>query len=175
MELISKELNNRLDAIVTGAFFLNRILDRMMSLLSVKFKMLKSSKLLHEKLAHHFPIAADSVSNFQDSRGMLTIYGETPRADFDATTHIELFEMMLEEFIKYQDLIEDVIDFASQEKDLMTKNFLMKYLSELNPYISTAMNLIDIATAYGTDGRGMQLFDVDIEKCLAVPNLAEGD
>lgn len=172
MELISKELNSRLDSIVTGAFFLNRILDRMMSLLSVKFKMLNTAHILHPTLAHHFPNAADEVSDFQDSRGMLTVYGNTPKADFDASTHIELFEMMLEEFIKYQDLIEDVIDYAAMEKDLMVKEFLMKYLSEMNPYIATAMNLVEISKAYGTDTMAMQLFDDEVEVCLAVPNLA---
>lgn len=172
MELISPELNSRLDSLVTGAFLLNRVLDRMMSLFSVKFKLLNTSRILHKTLAHHFPLAGDEVSEFQDSRGMLTIYGETPRADFDAITHIELFEMMLEEFVKYQDAIEDVIDYASTEKDLMTKNFLMKYLSEMNPYITTAMNLVEVSKAYGVEPMAMQLFDNEVEHCLAVPNLA---
>lgn len=169
MELVNPEVNERLNAIVTGAFYLNRVLDRMMSLFSVKFKMLNTARILHPALAHHFPSAADEVSDYQDSRGALTVYGATPLANFDATNHVELFEMMLEELIKYQDAIEDAIDFVIQEKDLMTKEFLSKYLLELNPYIATVANLLDVARAYGVDSRGMQMFDADMEKCLVSP------
>ena len=168
MELISQELNTRLDSIVTFAFFLNRQLDRSMSLISVKFKLLKTSKLLHEKFAHFFPTFADFLSEYQDSRGMLTVYGETPKADFDANSHIELFEMFLEEFIKYQDMIEDVIDACIAEKDHMTKAFLDGYLLKLNPYIQSAENVLDVAKMYGVDPLGMQLFDSEIEHCLTV-------
>jgi ferritin len=139
-----------------------------MSLLSVKFKLLKTSELLHKAFAHHFPEAADWVSNFQDSRGMLTVYGETPTGDFDASSHIELFEMFLEEFIKYQDMIEDVIDSCISEKDHMTKAFLDGYLLKLNPYIQSADNVLQVAKMYGTEPLGMQLFDTEIENCLVV-------
>jgi hypothetical protein len=168
MELITEALNSRLNEIVSEAFVCNRILDRGMSLLGVKFRLLKCSKLLHIKLAHFFPNFADKVSDFQGSRNMLTVYGATPLADFDASSHIELFTMFQEEFIKYQDMIQDVLDAAIFEKDHMTKAFLDSYLLALNPYIETICNIVDLATAYGTDPLGMQLFDNEIEKCLTV-------
>jgi len=168
LELISQELNTILDSLVTEAFTCNRILDRSMSLLSVKFKLLKTSELLHAKFAHWFPQAADLVSNLQDSRGMLTVYGATPLANFDAVSHIELFEMFLDEFVKYQDMIEDAIDASILEKDRMVEAFLKDYLLKLNPYIQSAMNVLDVARMYGTEPLGMQLFDNEIEHCLTV-------
>lgn len=167
-ELISQELNARIDFAVTSAFRLNRLLDRACSILSVKFKLLKTSELLHKKFAHWFPQAADFLSNFQDSRGMLTVYGETPLADFDAVSHIELFEMFVDEFIKYQDEVEDIIDASILEKDRMTESFLRDYLLKLNPYIQSAMNVLDVARMYGTEPLGMQLFDNEIKHCLTV-------
>jgi ferritin len=168
LELISEALNSRLNNIVTASFAANRVLDRSMSLLAVKFRLLNCSKLLHEKLAHAFPKIADFVSDFQGSRNMLTIYGVTPVADFDASSHIELFKMWQEEFIKYQDLIEDTIDFAVLDKDTMTKNFLDKYLLDFSPYVETVNNLVDLAVACGDTTLGAQLFDTEVERCITV-------
>ena len=168
MELISNELNRKLNALVTHAFYLNRILDRDMSLLSVKFKMLNSAKILHPKFAHAFPALADNISDYQDSRGMLTVYGVTPLADFDFENPIQMFVNIREEFVKYQDMVEDVIDSAIAEKDHATKIFLDGYLSKLVPFIASADNIVEVAIAYGNDTKSMQQFDDEIEHCLVV-------
>lgn len=169
MEMISESVNSRLNFLITEAFKGNRLLDRGMSLLNVQFRLLKTAKTLHESLAHHFLEMADFLSNFQGDMGMLTIYGETPTADYNVSNYIELFEMFLECFIKYKDAIEDVIDFCSSEKDHMTKATLMTYLLDFKPYVVTMVNILDAAKDYGTNPLDMKLFDDEIDDFLTIP------
>ena len=167
--MISESVNSRLDFLLKKAFEGNRILDRGMSLLNVQFRLLKTAKTLHESLAHHFLEMADFLSNFQGDMGMLTIYGETPIADYNVSNYIELFELFLNYFIKYKEAIEDVIDFCSSEKDHMTKSTLMKYLLDFKPYVVSMVNVLDAAKDYGTDALNMRLFDDEIEAFLVIP------
>ena len=167
--MISESVNNKIDFLVTEAFKCNRTLDRGMSLINVKFKLLKTAKILHESLAHHFLEMADFLSNFQGDMGMLTVYGETPTADYNVSNYIELFEMFLDYFIKYKDAIEDVIDFCSFEKDHMTKSTLMEYLVNFKPYIVSMVNVLDAAKDYGIAPLNMRLFDDEIDDFLTIP------
>ena len=168
MKLISDELNSRLDILVGGAFRINRVLDRSVSLLATRFKLLKTAEIVHEKLAHMFPVLGDMVSNFQMIRGMETIYPETVRGDKSYNNHIELFEDMREEFSLYQDAIEDCIDFSIAEKDHATKSFLQSYLSGYLKYIETIDNLVEISTRYGLDFLASQLFDDESYHCFTI-------
>jgi len=167
--MINETVNSKLDFLVSEAFKCNRILDRGMSLLNVQFRLLKTAKVLHPNFAHHFLEMADFISNFQGDMGMLTIYGDTPVADYNVSNYIELFEMFLDCFVKYKDEIEDVIDFCSSEKDHMTKSTLMKYLLDFKPYIVSIVNVLDAAKDYGTDALNMRLFDDEIEAFLVIP------
>ena len=67
MELISKNLNDCLDRLIGKSFAINRMLDRGMSLLKVRWKMINSSNHLHGMLAHAYlgDKFADSISEWR--------------------------------------------------------------------------------------------------------------
>lgn len=176
-ELISKELNDRLSKILGECFYLNRVLDRGISLLEVRWKLLNTAKVIHPSIAHTLPLLGDKISEFQSKRNCESIYPDTIGGLKEYGSPIEFFEFVLEEFNRFEDEIYDTISYAAMEKDYASKQFLQSFLSEFEDYIATMNNIVDVANAYSTssDSMAMQLFDNEIEHCLTIPNLSEVD
>lgn len=170
MELISKELNSKLDELVGKAFAINRMLDRGMSLLKVRWKMIKSSDLLHQKVAHAYPgdKFADSISDYQASRSMETIYPETPIGNREYNSPIDFFIDYFQENIEFEDMIKDVIDMAEKEDDQTTKKFLNGLLVRLSEYTSLSQDLIDIVSMCDNDKFKLLMLDSEIDDYVNV-------
>lgn len=170
MGLISEELNDMLNGIVTECFSLNRLLDRDMSLLSVKFKMVKTAEILHPTLAHAYlgNEFADSISEYQASRNMLTVYGATPIGDKDYETPLDLITDYYNRNLEFQDMIYDVVDKAIEVGDHTTKVFLDELLSRLSKYTALSITLVDLFTDYGNEPYKLQLLDSVIDKYITV-------
>lgn len=172
MEMISERLNEGLNSIVGSLFALNRLFDRAMSVLAVKHKALNSVRILHPSLAHQFPLIADSVTEMQQKRNMLSKYPATPEGNQMYETPIQFYEIALEEFHKLEDLVEDTLDVAILEKDHVVKAFLDGLLMQWASYVETMENIVDVCRNYGNDFKSQMQFDDEIEHCLTVPNLA---
>ena len=158
-QLIPDKLNSKLDEIVTKCFCGNRIADRGMSILSVKFAMNKTEKYLHQSLAHKFPKLADEVSGFQDSRNNLTVYGLTPEDKYDYSNPSEFFERMLEYMYELESIISEASELA-KEDDFATYSFLLKFIGSVSEVTSQCILLADKSQAYKDDIMG---FDHRIE------------
>lgn len=157
--LIPDGLNSALDKIVAKCFEGNRIADRGMSILSVKFVMNKTEKILHERLAHLFPALADVVSEFQNSRNNLTVYGVTPRDSSDYDSPLAFFETMLGFMMELEGLIIEVIGESFSE-DTPTFAFLSGFLvDKIVPVTAQCLLLVDKAEKYND----WMLFDHNIE------------
>ena len=152
-QLIPDTLNAKLDEIVTKCFEGNRIADRGMSVISVKFAMNKTEKHLHSTLAHKFPALADVVSGFQDSRNNLTFYGLTPEDRSDYSSPSEFFEKMLEYMYDLENLITETADIA-REEDFATFAFLTKFMGKVSDVTAQCILLADKSQAYRNDIMG---------------------
>jgi ferritin len=161
-QLISETINESLNELVGQFFEGNRFLDRAMSQLSIKFTMSKTSKILHEALAHKMPLLADFLSNYQDSRNALTIYPETFKDDTDYENPLAIFTKFLDYMISVERSIIEVIDLTKDENDYMTKVFLEKFLYHIHFYTNQALLLVDKSNMYGQDNKGLMDFDRDI-------------
>jgi ferritin len=159
--LIKDELNESLNELVGECFLGNRILDRMMSILNIKFVMNNTSKILHGGMAHKFPLLADMISYYQGSRNNLTIYPETPRAEEDYSSPFDLFTRFYNYMIELEDSVKEVIEQAIDIKDKNTKVFLDNFLLNLNKYTEQAILLVDKSEAYKDNWMD---FDRDIDK-----------
>lgn len=159
--LINEELNESLNDLVGECFRGNRVLDRMMSILNIKFVMNNTVKYLHDGMAHKFPLLADKISDYQGSRNNLTVYPETPRDDSDYNSPLELFMKFYEYMIFLENSVKDVIVQADDVGDLTTSEFLRKFLFNLSRYTEQSMLLVDKSEAY--KDRLMD-FDRDIKK-----------
>jgi ferritin len=158
--LIDENLNNELNTLVGMCFGANRILDRDMTILSVKFTLNNAVKFLHVGFSHKFPILADILSDYQGSRDNLTIYPDTPKDDTDYPDLISLFQRFLDYQLNFEQSVKEVIDTAIELKDYNTKVFLESFLLALNKYTEQAILLVDKSLLYGKDYVG---FDRDIE------------
>lgn len=172
MEMISERLNEGLNSVVGSLFAMNRLFDRAMSVLAVKYKALNSAKILHPSLAHQFPLIADSVTEIQQKRNMLSRYPATPEGNQMYDSPLQFYEIALEEFHKLEDLIEDTLDIAILEKDHVVKAFLDGLLMQWSSYVETMENIVDVCRLYGNDSKSQMQFDAVIDSCLTVPNLA---
>ena len=170
MGLISEELNNMLNDVLTKCFALNRLLDRDMSLLSVKFKMARTAEILHPALAHAYlgDEFADSISEYQASRDMLTIYGATPIGNKDYNTPLDLIVDYYNENLELQEMIYDTVDKAIEVGDYTTKIVLDGLLSRLSKYTALSITLVDLFTDYGSEPYKLQLLDSVIDKYVTV-------
>ena len=149
--LILEKINNKLDEIVTKCFEGNRIADRGMSVLGVKFVMNKTESVLHPKVAHLFPALADKVSEYQGSRNNLTFYGLTPADNTDYDSPLDFFERLLNHMIDLEGLIMESVDLSKDEKDYSTQSFLFEFLESITELTAQCLLLIDKAELYKND------------------------
>lgn len=170
MGLISDKLNKELDEVRGQAFALNRMLDRGMSLLEVRWKLIKSAEILHPRVAHVYlgDDFADSISAYQAQRDNESIYVATPSGDREYESPLDFFKDYHKENLKFEDMIKDTIDNAIEEGDTATKIFLDGLLGRLIPYISLSQTLVDLATQFGNDSFRLQVMDSIIEKYINV-------
>lgn len=160
--LISKEMKASLEKIISHCFYINRMLDRMCSILSVTFVMPITSNILHHNLAHLYPVLADNISDYMDARDCTTIYGETPRGDQDYDTALDCFNKMLEINLDLESLVKDSIALAQTSNDYSTKVMLEKFLLKITPITKDILLLVDKAEMYGNTDASMMKFDHDI-------------
>jgi len=169
--LINDKVNNSLNNIVHQCFLLNRVLDRQMSQLSVKFTMNKTSNKLHPLLAHAPLKLADFIGDYQDQRNALTVYGEVPLDTTDYLSVLEIFENFLESMREFEDVVQEAVNVCDEEADLTTKVFLQDFLMKIIPFSAQAVLLCDKIEAYGDIPMGRMLFDSNIEDFIIVPML----
>nr|DAJ38998.1 MAG TPA: Ferritin-like protein [Caudoviricetes sp.] len=160
--LISAEVKTSLEKIISHCFYCNRLVDRMCSILSVTFVMPKTSNLIHHNLAHYYPVLADKISDYMDSRDCTVIYDETPRGDQDYDTVLDCFNKMLEINLNFESYIKDAIKLAQDTNDYTTKVYLEKYLEKIIPITKDILTLVGKAEMYGDSNNGMMKFDDNI-------------
>jgi ferritin len=165
MGLISEKLNNQLNELTGKSFSLNRLVDRGVSLLDVRWNLLKTSDNVHHRIAHAFPgdDFADSITYYQAQRNCESIYPATPAGDKNYENPKEFFDDLYAQIVEYENMIKDAVEEAVDEGDQTTKVFLDGLLSRLTPYVDLAQNLIDLITAYGDNSFHLQVFDSVIE------------
>lgn len=166
MGLISEKLNNMLCEIIGECFATNRMLDRGMSLLDIKFAMKNTAALLHPGLAHVFlgDKFADSIGDYIGSRNNLVYYPATPIGNKDYNTPLEFVKDFYAQMINIQAITYDAIDEAVDEGDYATKVFLDSLIKNIVEYTDIAQTLIDVFGAYGSNPVNLQLLDANIDK-----------
>lgn len=160
--LITANMKLSLEKIITHCFYCNRITDRICSLLSVKFVMPITSGIIHQNLAHRYPLLADVISDYMDARDCTTIYGETPSGDQDYDRPIDCFNKILEINLNLENLTKEAIVLAQSINDYTTKVYLEDFLEDIIPITKDILSLVDKAEMYGNSDSDMMRFDKDI-------------
>lgn len=172
MSLLSEPVNKKLDELLTMCFAGNRLCDRAMSVLSVKFVMNKTESILHPGIAHLFPKLGDVVSEYQSDRNQTSIYGLTPLDATDYASPQEFFEKLLEFVEDMESLSYEVKQTALDENDQTTVAFIDDFIEILIPLTNQCLLLVDKGKAY--NGNWMA-FDHNIEDFFVLPNFVNGE
>lgn len=168
MKLVSENLNNQLNELIGKCFAINRMLDRGMSLLTVRWGMIRTSEILHPKIAHAYPSDkfADSISAYQALRNMESTYPLTPVGDRDYKIPIEFFKDYFQENLEFEDMIKEAIITAKDDEDYQTKKFLNGLLNRLVPYTAFSQDLVGLIDSCENDNFKLMMLDSNIEKYI---------
>lgn len=169
MGLITESLNDTLNILVGKCFHLNRILDRSVSLLNVRFKLPNTAYVLHYNAAHVYlgEKFADAIADYQALRDNETIYPATIQGDDDFDSPLSIFLQFHSENLSFENMILDAIDDAEDIGDFTTKNFLNKLLDNLSELTAFSQQLIDIFKDCGNDKFKMLTVDTMIKNYFA--------
>lgn len=163
MGLIKTNVNEKLDLIVETLFLGNRVLDRIVNQLDVRFIMNKTATALHAPIAHKYLLLADKISEYQGDRNMGTIYGLTPRDATEYFSPLYCFQKYQEYSEQLESVICEALELSIEENDYFTQSFLQSFILEVIPYTKQAILLLDKARLYDDDWCG---FDRDISNFI---------
>lgn len=168
MGLVNLKLNEALNTLVGDMFALNRMFDRAVSVLDVKFAMKNTVKFLHPNVAHAFPRLADVISEYQSSRNELTVYPQTPIGNEEYSSLSELFFTLSDSVQKVEMNIAKSIELADEVKDKTTCAFLHDFILEFSKYTAQMLILKDKIGMYGDTSFAYTQFDSDFDKFMIV-------
>jgi ferritin len=160
--LLSENIKKSLEDIVRHSFYINRIADRIVSVLSVKFVMPSTADIYHHKYAHWAPAYADIITEYMDARDCTTIYGETPKGDQEYENPLVCFNKSLEMNLELEVLLKNAIVVAKDESDYTTMVFLQHSLEQVVPITKDLLILVDKMEFYGDTPKDWMKFDHDI-------------
>ena len=146
--LLTQEIKTSLENIVKQCFENNRIADRIMSLINVKFVMPSTEKILHPGYAHLMPAIADVVTDYMAARDCTVIYGETSRGDQEYDSPLDCFRKLLEINLTLETLTKETITLSLSQGDLSTKVKMEEFLLKLIPVTSDLLVIVDKGELY---------------------------
>lgn len=166
LQLISDTLARECEALIGLCFAGNRIMDRIKSVLGVKFVMPVTANYIHLNMAHKMPELADEIGDYLESRNFAESYPATIADYSDYSNSRECFDKILEFFIDLERSVKLVIDKCIDEGDKMTMKFLHDFLLEINKYTALALLFCDLSEKYGHTPKDDMQLDSNIRRAI---------
>lgn len=163
--LINERTIKEINLVSQQCFWLNRVVDRAVSVLGVTFGMPITSKILHQGLAHKYPLLADNVNEILDMYNELVDYLETPADTRDYEDIVELFQVILEENIKLYDMTRNAIFVSREMKDFNVETHLLDFLEDVNEYVAQVITLRDKALSLKDN---VEMYELLIDKIFTL-------
>lgn len=149
--MLSDKTSQALDILVGQYFQLNRTLDRMCSWMEVEFAMPNAANIIHHKLAHLWPLMADTVSDFKHQWNVATYYPETHGDNREYRDLEDMMDTMLKEALDVYQVIKQTYQIAKEEGDFNANAMLQDLMEDMNEVIAQVMVLDDKAKQMPTD------------------------
>lgn len=149
---LSDKTSQALDILVGQYFSLNRVFDRAVSWMEVEFAMPNAANIIHHKLAHLWPLMADTVSDFKHQWNVTTVYPATFEASEKYDTLEDLTDYLLAHTMTVYDVIKQTYQIVKEEGDFNANVMLQELMRDMNKVIGQVILLNDKAkqmpTAY---------------------------
>ena len=150
---VTKPTINALYDMIGQCFQYNRWLDRLVSVLGVKFACNNVAGLIHNDMAHAFPLLADSIGETCLERYNIPVeYQATPSGKQDYESVMEIMAELESKVIDFQNMFIALLKVAFENNDLHVYAELMDMMEEVNKFVEQVILLNDKAKAYGEDG-----------------------
>ena len=149
--LISERTIKEINHLSQQCFWLNRVVDRAVSELNTGFSCSNASEILHEGLAHEYPLLADDVNSILDIYNEGIVYLETGKDDREYEQLSEIFQTILDENIRLYDLARSVYRVANEEEDFNVSAHMSEFMRKLNKFMNQIILLRDKAVLMNND------------------------
>lgn len=148
--LLKPETKLALENIIGQCFINNRYADRIVSILNTTYVMPNAATEIHHRIAHMYfnSYGADGIGDYMVNRNATIIYPETLVGNQKYGSPIECFAKLLQNQLDLEKSITEAIKISVDVNDIMTKNFLEKFMVQLIPYTSALLTLIDKANQF---------------------------
>jgi len=160
--IVSKPTEEALMEIIKQCFIENRKLDRLVSVLGVKFACSDVSKHIHQSIAHYFPQLSDKIGELCLERYNISVlYGETPNGYEDYPSVTNIIETLEHRVIDFQSMLMGVCRIAQDNDDIHVYADMIDLLKDYNKIVEQVILLADKIHYYGEEK--IMSFDHDID------------
>lgn len=160
---VSKATIDALYELITQCFQYNRWLDRMVSVLGVKFACNQSAERIHKYFAHWFPIASDYIGHTcLETYNIDVKYGATSEGNQNYESVTSMLEEMQEKIIDFQNMLSGAILVAYKNNDINIYADLMVLMRAYRARVEQSILILDKIKIYGEDR--ISNFDHDFDK-----------
>lgn len=150
--IVSTETQKALIEIIGQCFRENRYLDRLVSVLGVKFAYNNTANLIHHGIAHYFPDLADQIGEKCLERYNIPVYYEaTPSGGQDYSSVNDIIKDLEQRMIDFQVMLMGVCSIAQENKDIHVYIDLLDLLEDFNEIVEQAILLSDKIDVYGSN------------------------
>lgn len=150
--IVSEETQKALTEIIGQCFRENRYLDRLVSVLGVKFAYNNTADLVHHGIAHYFPALSDMIGEKCLERYNIPVYYEaTPAGGKDYTSVNEIIKDLEKHIIDFQIMLMGVCTIAQENQDIHVYVDMLDFLEDFNEIVEQAILLSDKIDVYGTN------------------------
>ena len=118
MAIISEATKSAVTELIAQCFVENRMLDRMVSVLGVKFVYNQTADHIHHGMAHLYPVLADEIGEKCLERyNIPVIYGATPAGNQDYSSVKEIIYAVRDRAINFQNMLIGACKIAQDNND----------------------------------------------------------
>lgn len=150
--IVSEATQKALTEIIGQCFRENRYLDRLVSVLGVKFAYNNTADLIHHGIAHYFPTLSDQIGEKCLERYNIPVYYEaTPSGGQDYSSVNEIIKDLEERMINFQISLMGVCKIAQDNNDIHVYVDMLDMLEDFNEIVEQAILLSDKIDVYGTN------------------------
>lgn len=135
--------------LIGDCFKMNRHLDRLVSVLGVEFAYNNTANLVHQGIAHYYPVLADSLGERCLERYNIPVYyATTPEGGQDYTSVTEIIKDLEKVNIEFQTKMMGCCKVAFENNDIHVYAELLDLLEDVNKIVEQVILLSDKIDVY---------------------------
>lgn len=148
--LVTQNTINAVTELIGECFKMNRHLDRLVSVLGVKFVYNQTADLVHHGIAHYYPALSDLIGEKCLERYNIPVYyAATPEGGQDYSSAIEIIKDLEKVNIEFQSMMMGCAKIAFDNNDIHVYADLLDLLEDVNKVVEQVILLSDKIDIYG--------------------------